>query len=170
MNTFEKIYEAVRKAADENDIVLISGGSSAGAKDMTVKVISELGKVDFHGIALKPGKPTIYGTVKGKAVFGLPGHPTAAYFVAMLFVGHLINTVCGITDTSVKVKARLSTSISSNHGREEIVPVMLCDGVAVPIFRKSGVVSLLSSAHGFVVVDRNKEGLKENEEVDVCLF
>ncbi len=167
---FDSIYNCCKTAAESCDVILISGGSSAGARDMTVKVISSLGEVFLHGIAMKPGKPTIIGRIGKKAVFGLPGHPTAAYFVAMLFVGHLINTVCGITDTSVKVKARLSTSISSNHGREEIVPVMLCDDVAVPIFRKSGVVSLLSSAHGFVVVDRNKEGLKENEEVDVCLF
>ncbi len=169
-DSFDEIYSAVKKAVEENDIVLISGGSSAGVKDMTVKVISSLGKVYFHGIALKPGKPTIFGTAEDKAVFGLPGNPAAAFFVTILTVKPLIQKLYeskNITDT---LQCRISKNISSNHGREEVVCVKIIDGKAVPVYAKSAFVSPLSESDGYIIVERNSEGLKENDEVTVYLF
>ncbi len=169
-DNYEKLYTTVKKALSECDIILLSGGSSAGARDMTVKVIGELGRVLLHGIAMKPGKPTIVGEIEGKAVFGLPGHPAAAYFTALRFVVPLIKRLYGINDKVRTVIAVTDVNISSNHGREEFIPVKLTDGVAQPIFRKSGVISLLCEADGYIVVDRNKEGLKAGEAVEVRLF
>lgn len=169
-DSFEEIYEAVRKASQETDIVLISGGSSAGVKDMTVKVISELGKVSFHGIALKPGKPTIYGTVNGKAVFGLPGNPAAAFYVTLLTVKPLIERLYGTENQARTVKAKISRNISSNHGREELLSVRLEGETAHPVYAKSAFVGSLSESDGYIIIDRNSEGLKENEEVTVYLF
>ena len=167
---YSEIYSAVKKASEENDIVLISGGSSAGVKDMTVKVISDLGEVLFHGIALKPGKPTIYGTVNGKAVFGLPGNPAAAFYVTLLTVMPLIERLYEADTTKISVTKKISCNISSNHGREEVVSVRISGGYAEPVYSKSAFVSALSGCDGYIVVDRNSEGLKENEEVTVYLL
>lgn len=169
-DSFDEIYSAVEKASEENDIVLISGGSSAGAKDMTVKVISELGKVDFHGIALKPGKPTIYGTVKGKAVFGLPGNPAAAYFVTLLTLIPLIEKLYGIKKVKRTIRKEISRNISSNHGRTEILSVKLDGNKAHPVYAKSAFVGSLCESDGYIIIPRNSEGLRENEEVTVHLF
>lgn len=169
-DSFREIYSAVKKAADENDIVLISGGSSAGVKDMTVKVISELGRVDFHGIALKPGKPTIFGTVNGKAVFGLPGNPAAAFYVTLLTVKPLTEKLYGAEKKQRTVCAKISRNIPSNHGREEVLCVKLFDGTAQPVYAKSAFVGSLSESDGYIIIDRDREGLKENEEVTVYLL
>lgn len=169
-DSFGEIYQAVKKAAEENDIVLISGGSSAGVKDMTVKVISELGEVKFHGIALKPGKPTIYGTVNGRAVFGLPGNPAAAFYVTLLTVVPLTEKLYGAEKKQRTVTAKISRNISSNHGREEIVSVKLSEGTAHPVYAKSAFVGSLAESDGYIIIDRNSEGLKENEEVKVYLL
>lgn len=167
---YEKLLTTVKNASSENDILLLSGGSSAGARDMTVKVIESLGEVFLHGIAMKPGKPTIIGKIGSCAVFGLPGHPAAAYFTALRFVVPLIKRFSSSTQEDKTVRAVTAFNISSNHGREEFVPVKLENGTAHPIFRKSGVISLLCEADGYTVIDRNKEGLKKNEEITVHLF
>ncbi len=150
--------------------MLISGGSSAGVKDMTVKVISDLGEVLFHGIALKPGKPTIYGTVNGKAVFGLPGNPAAAFYVTLLTVIPLIERLYEAFKAKACVTKKIKCNISSNHGREEVVSVRISGEYAEPVYSRSAFVSALSGCDGYIIVDRNSEGLKENEEVTVYLL
>lgn len=169
-DNFDELYNTLQKAADECDVILISGGSSAGTKDMTAAVIDKNGEVFFHGIAVKPGKPTIFGKTKGKAVFGLPGHPAAAYLIAKTVVLNFLSFCCKQASKALTATAEITESISSNHGREELVPVILTEGKAQPLFFKSGLVSLLSSADGFVVIPRNKEGLFKDEKVTVYLF
>ena len=137
---------------------------------MTASVIEKNGTLYFHGIAVKPGKPTIFGKVNNKAVFGLPGHPAAAYIIAQAVVMNLISYCRSENNSSITITAEITESVSSNHGREEFVPVILDNGKAQPLFFKSGLVSLLSSADGYVIVPRNKEGLLKNEKVTVHLF
>lgn len=167
---YELIYNTVKRASDENDIVLISGGSSAGARDMTANIINELGELYFHGISMKPGKPTILGKVNNKAVFGLPGHPAAAYFVSVRLVGYLINMMFSRKNNTKKITTKLTQNISSNHGREEMVCIKLTDEGAKPIFAKSGIISLLSQCDGYIVIDRNTEGLRKDDTVQINLF
>lgn len=166
----DSIRTAVRKAVAENDIVLISGGSSAGVRDMTADILSSLGEVYFHGIAMKPGKPTILGRVGNTAVFGLPGHPTAAYFVALRFVVALADGIYARRPTNRKCRAIAAQNISSNHGREELVCVRLLGATATPVFGKSGIISLLTQSDGYIIIDRDLEGIKQGEEVSVILF
>lgn len=169
-DSFDELYGILQKAATECDVVLISGGSSAGSKDMTAAVIDKNGKVFFHGIAVKPGKPTIFGKVNETAVFGLPGHPAAAYLIAKAVVMKLIDFYTQQTSKSLSLTAEITQSVSSNHGREELVPVTIEDGKASPLLFKSGLVSLLSSADGYIVIPRNKEGVFKSEKVTVYLF
>lgn len=164
------LEEALQKAAAGSDVVLISGGSSAGARDLTAEIIKDNGSLLFHGISMKPGKPTIFGNCFGKPVFGLPGHPTAAYFVLVRVVLPLLEKLGAAVKPKKTEAAELSTNLPSNHGREEIVCVKLESGQATPVFGKSGIVSLLSESDGYVIIDRNCEGLKTNEAVTVNLF
>ncbi len=167
---YNEIISAMKKAVSENDIVLISGGSSAGARDMTVDIISSLGEVYLHGIAMKPGKPTIVGKINGKAVFGLPGHPTAGYFVTLRLVKSLADMMLCRNDNIRKIKAKMLCNISSNHGREEILCIKLTEDGAKPLYGKSGVISLLSESDGYIIIDRNCEGLKADDETEIFLF
>ena len=133
-------------------------------------MLSELGEMLFHGIAVKPGKPTMCADVQGKPAFGLPGHPVAAYFTFLELVRPLLSP----NRRSAVVQAKLSAGVPSNHGRSEFVGVSLEDdgdgAIAVPVRGKSGLISQLSRADGYIVVDRNTEGLAAGSMVDVTLF
>ena len=164
----ETILAALKECIKKADIVLISGGSSAGTKDMTVNILDTLGEVYFHGIAMKPGKPTIFGKVREKPVFGLPGHPLAAYFVFRLIVGEYIRFLTDSPAEKPKNRARLALNIPSNHGREEFLCVTYNEtGELVPVHTKSGIISVLCEAQGFIDIDRNSEGLDSGTIVEV---
>ncbi len=167
-----KDERAAVKAALENclqtsDMVLLSGGSSAGARDLTLAVLQQLGEVCFHGVAMKPGKPTIFGTAKGKPVFGLPGHPLAAYFVFRLLVCEALRTWFSLPQETPAGTAALGVNIPSNHGREEYLCVKKeADGTLLPLHTKSGVISVLSGADGFIRIPRDAEGLAKGTVID----
>ena len=175
-----ELTSAIALAGALCDVTLISGGSSAGTRDMTARVIGALGEILFHGIAMKPGKPTILGAIGSKPVFGLPGHPVAAWFVTELFVRPLIARLAGNVLKRRIVTARLSEAISSNHGRAEYIPVELSadnSGTpdreyisALPIKSKSGLISSLASADGYICIPRDVEGIARNMIVTVTLF
>lgn len=180
---YNLLMEVVSKAILECDVLLLSGGTSVGEKDITPIVIDELGSLLVHGIAVKPGKPTILGEIMGKPVFGLPGHPVAAYLMFHLLVKKLLYRMQGLTYTNKCIKASLAFAIPSNHGREEYVAVKIkkVDGeviedhldinlIATPIIGKSGLITTLANADGFVCVERNCEGLSKGAIVTVNLF
>ncbi len=165
---------ALDKALEECDCVLISGGSSVGMKDATGRIIESRGELLFHGIAMKPGKPTILGLTGEKPVFGLPGHPGAAWFVSRIFVRAALDRLMGRETRPITVSARLTESVSANHGRAQYGGVSLCEegGVwqAQPIRSKSGLISSLCSADGFFCIPRDREGCAAGETVDVSLY
>ena len=155
------------------DAVILSGGSSAGVKDAACRVIESLGELLFHGIAVKPGKPTILGKAGNKPLIGLPGHPVAAYYVTRVFVLPLLARLSGQSLRRDRVKASLSESLNANHGRMQITPCRLetADGktLAVPIRTKSGLISRLAEADGYLIIDRDCEGLEQGAAVEVYL-
>lgn len=176
-DNFDNIKRAVEKALKNSDVVLISGGSSVGAKDETYKVIDSLGSpgVLVHGIAVKPGKPTIMGKVGGKAVIGLPGHPASAYVIFNIFVCYLLNVMNGKQEEfRPGLRAEMACNYPSNNGREEYLPVKLenINGklYAHPVFGKSGLITLLTAANGYVHISRGSEGVDRGAEVEVILF
>ena len=166
---YDALMETVREALDSCDMVLVSGGSSAGQKDNTARVLGQLGDMLFHGVAVKPGKPTMCADVQGKPAFGLPGHPVAAYFMFLELVRPLLDG-----RRARGTQATLSQAIPSNHGRAELVAVRLenrAEGLhAVPVRGKSGLISQLSMADGYLCVARNQEGIPAGALVEVNLF
>lgn len=170
----ELLREALDRALERCDMVLISGGSSVGMKDATCRVIEERGEVLFHGIAMKPGKPTILGRAGGKPVFGLPGHPVAAFFVSRLFVRPLLDRLQGRKTRARAVPAVLTEAVSANHGRAQYMGVFLSerDGVrfASPIRGKSGLITTLAGSDGYFCIPRDCEGAAAGETVQVYLY
>lgn len=170
------LEKAVKDAVSSCDMVVVSGGSSVGVKDATFKAYDMLGDVLFHGIAIKPGKPTILANIDGKPCFGLPGHPLAAFYVFSLFVKPLVLTMSGDLGKSKSLKKTLpvALSIPSNHGREECMGVKFIekDGreMVEPVYAKSGLVSNLSTIDGFIRISRDCEGISQGDEVEVELF
>lgn len=167
----EQLEAAVKAAAAACDMVVISGGSSVGVKDATCRIIEALGTLLLHGIAIKPGKPTILGKCGIKPIVGLPGHPVAAYFVTKLFILPLLNRLMGQKVSVFTVTAYLSESMSANHGRAQYQCVRLREEqgrlIAFPIRGKSGLITTLAGADGFFCIDRDCEGLPENAEIQV---
>uniref|UniRef100_A0A7C4EM47 Molybdopterin molybdenumtransferase n=1 Tax=Thermodesulfovibrio aggregans TaxID=86166 RepID=A0A7C4EM47_9BACT len=172
---YEDIKETVHKAYSLSDIILITGGTSAGVKDLTAKVINELGApgVVFHGASIKPGKPIIGGVCNGKPVFGLPGHPVAVYICFELFVKPVIERMLGLTDKIFKkfIKAKISRSIHSQAGRQDFIRVSLEEKNgflwANPLLSKSGLIMSLAKADGIVHISADLLGIEEGEEVNV---
>ncbi len=165
-------FEAVlARAVPECDVVLLSGGSSKDDRDMTAAVIASLGEVLVHGIAIAPGKPTIIGRIGSKPVFGLPGHPASAFVVLIAIVRPLLDRMLGIPVPLQRTeKATLAINIPSQRGREEYVRVMLENGVATPLFGKSGLLNTLVRSNGLVRIPAGAEGIEQGSTVEVILW
>lgn len=170
----DKLSEALSVALEECDMVLISGGSSVGTKDATYRVISARGEMLLHGIAVKPGKPTIMGICDGKPVIGLPGHPAATYYVSEIFVRRIIARLQGRKMNQRAIRAVLSETVGANHGRTQYSGVKLREEYGVlyadPIHSKSGLISSLSEADGYFCIARDEEGVSAGREVDIFQF
>ena len=167
------LREKVEKAAAECDAVLLSGGSSVGLKDAACRIIESMGKLLLHGIAIKPGKPTILGKAGVKPLVGLPGHPVAAYFITKLFVLPLLGVLSGRKQETYTTTAKITESVSANHGRAQYHCCRLerRDGelYAYPIRGKSGLITTLAGADGYFCIDRDCEGLPKNAEIQVTV-
>jgi molybdopterin molybdotransferase len=165
-------FEAViSQALPECDVVLLSGGSSKDDRDMTAGVIAGRGEVLIHGIALAPGKPTIIGRIAKKPVFGLPGHPASAFVVLIAIVRPLLDSMLGLEKPLLRmVKATLAENIPSQRGREEYVRVRVENGIATPLFGKSGLLNTLVKSDGLICIPAGYEGLEKGSEVEVILW
>jgi molybdopterin molybdotransferase len=179
-DNFAILREMVKRGLDIADTLWISGGSSIGTRDMTVKVLESFDDLEIlvHGISISPGKPTIIARIGSKAVFGLPGHAASALVVAEIFLNPFLSRLSGIInafeDTHFYMDAELTQNIESASGRDDYIRVRIekRDGrlFAEPIFGKSGLISTLVEAHGLLKIDRNTEGLYKGQAVKVMLF
>ena len=164
------LRDLVQQAIRECDLLVISGGTSMDARDSVTTVIGELGEALVHGITLKPGKPTIFGTILDKPVFGLPGNPVSVYFTFHLLVRPLLHSLQGTQPINRRVQLPLAHAISPNDGREEYVPVILQNGQAIPVASKSGLITTVSCADGYIRVPRNTPGLDQGTIVDITFL
>lgn len=175
---WDTMLARVSEAKEENDLVIITAGSSASRRDLTADVIDAQGEpgVLIHGVNVKPGKPTIFGVADQTAFVGLPGNPVSALVIAELFVKPVIEALLGLREEkpSQTVQARLSINLSSETGREHYVPVKLTedeDGYrADPVFGKSNLIFLLVRADGLVKIPSEASGMSAGEKVFVTLF
>ncbi|MGD0621763.1 MAG: gephyrin-like molybdotransferase Glp [Thermacetogeniaceae bacterium] len=172
------LSETLIQACEETELVLVSGGSSVGARDHTAEIINRMGTpgLVFHGLAVKPGKPTLGGVVGRKPVFGLPGHPAAALIAFDLMVAPLLKFggYHQIQPGALPVRALISRSLASAPGREEYFRVRLRrrQGAlwADPVLGKSGLLKPMVEADGLIRVPLASEGIAAETEVDVVLF
>ena len=172
---YNKLKNAIDKAIDEHDMVIVNAGSSAGTEDFTVHILRELGEVLVHGVAIKPGKPVILAIVKGKPVIGLPGYPVSAYINFENFVIPVLNLMNGEMQTkSNMVKAVVSKRLVSSLKHKEYVRVKVGKVedklVASPLARGAGAAMSLVRADGFCVIEQNSEGVEAGETVNVELY
>lgn len=167
----EKLRSVLKTMLKENDIVLLSGGSSVGTRDLSAQLIDELGEPGllFHGLALKPGKPTIGGVADGKLIFGLPGHPASAMVVFDTLVRPLLDgSVLRIGEEPLP-KGILTQNLYAGTGREEFVRVRLKhDGAKLllePLRGKSGLIRTMVLADGLVHIGLDTDGIEAGTEV-----
>ena len=177
---FETLKGMSEKALMQADSLWISGGSSVGTKDLTLRVFETLPHFELlvHGISISPGKPTIIGKSGPQPVIGLPGHVASALVVAEVFMTRMISRLSGdaahASHLHADVEAELSQNIESANGREDYIRVKLIEEggnlIARPVFGKSGLISTLVEADGLIRIDMNTEGLYQGERVRVMLF
>lgn len=171
----EILKKSIVEALKDSDVVLVNAGSSAGTKDFTKSVIEELGEVYAHGLAIKPGKPTILGVVDGKAVIGVPGYPVSAYVVMEKVVKPVVEKLLGLRHSArPTVEASLSKRVVSSLKNEEFVRVALgyVDGeyFATPLERGASAVMSIVKADGIFTVPKHSEGVEAGEKVTVELY
>ena len=179
-DNFEQLRDMVERGLREADTVFLSGGSSVGTRDLTLKVFESFEDMTVlvHGISISPGKPTIIAKIGSRAVFGLPGHTASAMVVAEVFLAPFLYQLQGEKDFPKKshfeIEAKLARNIESAGGREDYFRVRLkkkgSDWIAEPIFGKSGLISTLVEADGLLRVERNMEGLYQDQRVKVMVF
>jgi molybdenum cofactor synthesis domain-containing protein len=153
------------------DLILISGGSSVGEKDILHDLLKSNGKVIFHGVQVKPGKPTLFGIFDNKIVFGLPGYPTACIVVGYVFIVPAVRKLAGLEPQKLKtVKVEISRKLSLSTGRRQFIPVKIENGKAIPIYKESGAITSIAYADGYIEIPENVNLIEKNEIVEVRLF
>lgn len=173
----DRLAAAIRAAHADCDAVILSGGTSKGAGDLTYRIVEQLGQpgIVAHGVALKPGKPLCLAVCDGKPVIVLPGFPTSAMFTFHDIVAPVLRILAGLPERAdVRVEARVPARIPSDLGRTEFVMVALAEDaagrVAFPIGKGSGAVTAFSQADGFLTIDALSESLPAEASVEVTLF
>ena len=168
----EALERALTEALAASDVVVISAGSSVGARDETATVVAALGSIWCHGLALRPGKPTMLADCGGIPLIGLPGNPRSALVVFRLVGMPIVRRAGGWTETPAEptVRARLERNLPSAAGRLDVVQVTVRDGEAVPLFGSSSLLSILVTADGYLTVPEDATGLAAGTEVDVVLY
>ncbi len=176
---YQALLDTCTQALAECDMILVSGGSSVGARDFTIDVITAMpdSAILFHGVSISPGKPTILARVQDKAFWGLPGHVVSAMVVFSRIVKPFIEHISGYGDTSAektRLTAKLSRSLASAQGRVDYIRIRLTpkDGLlwADPILGKSGLINTMVKADGLIEIGMNTEGLDKGADVEIIPF
>lgn len=170
----EDSLDALDRAIDQClrcDVLVFSGGSSVGDRDLLMDIVQRRGTVLFHGVAVKPGKPTVFGTIDGKPMFGLPGYPTSCLSNGYILLAPALRQVARLPPARPTIiTAPLSRRIVSTTGRHQFYTVRLENGQAVPAFKASGDITSMSRADGYIEIGVNTDIVDAGELVDVVMF
>jgi molybdenum cofactor synthesis domain-containing protein len=154
-----------------DDMLVFSGGSSVGERDLIMDVLRHLGEVVFHGIAVKPGKPTVFGRIAGRPVLGMPGYPTSCLSNAYMLLVPMLRRIARLAPwTPRSVQLPLARRIVSTTGRHQFYTVRIADGTAVPAFKASGDITSMSLADGYIEIPAQTDIVEAGELVEVKLF
>jgi len=169
-DTPEALKSAITTAL-KNDLVVLSGGSSVGERDLLVGVLEGWGQILFHGIQIKPGKPTLFSLVEDKPLFGMPGYPTSCLINTYLFLLPAIRKMAHLPPRAGQsIEAKLSRRIPGSVGRKQFLTVRLENGEAVPAFKESGAITSVAEADGYIEITANVDLLEKGTPVVVTLF
>jgi molybdenum cofactor synthesis domain-containing protein len=169
-DTLPDLVDAIQRAASA-DFIIFSGGSSVGERDLMLDALHETGNVIFHGIAVKPGKPTILGKVGTAPVLGMPGNPTSCLSNAYLLVIPMLRRMARLPPYEPRtIRAPLSRRIVSTTGRHQFYTVRVIDGMAVPAFKGSGDITSMAHADGYIEIPAQIDIVEADEIVEVKLF
>ena len=172
--TAQDTIDALEQAIDacvSCDVLVFSGGSSVGERDLILDVIGRKGEIVFHGIAVKPGKPTVFGTIQGKPMFGMPGYPTSCLSNAYMLLVPALRSIARLAPRQLPtVSVPLGQRIVSTTGRHQFYTVRIVDGQAMPAFKASGDITSMSQADGYIEIPAQTDIVEKGEVVEVRLF
>jgi molybdenum cofactor synthesis domain-containing protein len=170
VDTIDDLSRAVDECLGD-DILVFSGGSSVGTRDLILDVLRAKGEVLFHGIAVKPGKPTAFGRIQGKLAFGLPGYPTSCLTNAYVLLVPVLRRMARLPLQAVRTERMpLGARVQSTPGRHQFYTVRVENGLATPAFKASGDITSMSQADGYIEIDSNTTVVEAGTPVDVTLF
>lgn len=163
--------EAAVMDAAEHDLGVFSGGSSVGARDLFGEVMAGLGDVFFHGVRVKPGKPTLFGSVGGTPIFGMPGYPTSCLNNSYVFLAPAVRLMARLPPREARVlRLPMGHRMESRSDREQFITVRVEDGKAYRVFKQSGDITSMTHADGYIVLTVGVGVVEEGEMVDVTLL
>jgi putative molybdopterin biosynthesis protein len=165
----DSMAEALQKISRECSMTLVSGSTSAGVGDMVYQILDELGETIFHGVNLKPGKPTLFGTIAGKPILGLPGYPTSALTVFGQLAAPVIRKAIGLKTSGRRIEGVLARPVRT-EGRHQLLAVGISGHRVYSVDKGSGSITTLSQADGVVEIPSQVEYLEAGQEVEVQLF
>lgn len=165
------IANAIKRAIRECDMVVLSGGSSVGSKDYVLDVLAKLGRVEFHGIAIKPGKPTLLGIIAGKLVLGMPGYPTSCLTNGYALLVDALRALARLPLYEPRsIVLPMAHRMTSTTGRVQLVPVKIEREKVRSVFKESGAITSLSAADGYMVIPADVDLIEKGEMVEVIFF
>ena len=154
-----------------HDIVVLSGGSSVGERDLILDVLRARGDVHFHGVAVKPGKPTGFATVDGVPVFGMPGYPTSCLSNGYMLLLPFLRAIARLPPWQPRtLDLPLSRRVVSTPGRHQFYTVRIADGQAEPAFKASGDITSMADADGYVEIPASTDAIEAGTIVRGTLF
>jgi molybdopterin molybdotransferase len=169
-DTLADLEAAIDRCLNE-DVMVFSGGSSVGERDLILDVIGRRGEIVFHGIAVKPGKPTVFGTISGRPVFGMPGYPTSCLSNAYMLLVPALRRMAHLPPHQFRTLTMpVAQRIVSTTGRHQFYTVRIIDDVAHPAFKASGDITSMSQADGYIEIPAHTDILEKGEMVEVKLF
>jgi molybdenum cofactor synthesis domain-containing protein len=170
VDSLDDLSRAVDECLDY-DLLVFSGGSSVGHRDLIMDVIAAKGEILFHGIAVKPGKPTAFGRIAGKLVFGMPGYPTSCLSNAYILLAPTLRRIARLPAQMTRsVTLPLGGRVVSAAGRHQFYSVRIADGQAMPAFKASGDITSMSQADGYIEIPTDVEVVEKGAIVEVTLF
>ncbi len=170
-DSLDALEDALTEAAAADDLVVFSGGSSVGERDLILDALRARGDIRFHGIAIKPGRPTILGRVGRTPVLGMPGNPTSCLSNCYILLAPMLRRIARRPAPSPRiVELPLAQRVTSPPGRTEVLTVRIVGARAVPAFKESGAITSMAHADGYIEIPADVSAVEKGERVRVVLF